>query len=204
MATFWPFRPPPRDPAIADLANLLRALHALPAPPVPVRRYQPLTRLRDAIDTDAQRTAPVLSHDDRAWLTHRADELTSRFDGMDFPLGTGLVHADAHTENVAFDDGWRLIDFDEVCLGPRELDLVGALPDHFHTPQAERERLLTAHGYDLTAWPGWTVLRDITELHSLSSYLRLAPGKPAAADQLRVRIRSLRSGDRSVRWRAIS
>lgn len=204
VATFWPFRPPPKDPSIADLAGLLRSLHALPAPPFPVQRYQPLTRLRDAIVTDAQRTAPVLSSDDSTWLAGKADELTSRFDEMDFPLGIGLVHADAHTENVAFDDGWRLIDFDEVCLGPRELDLVGALPDHFHAPQAERERFLTAYGYDLTGWPGWTVLRDITELHSLSSYLRLAPGKAAAADQLRIRIRSLREDDRAVRWHAVS
>lgn len=46
-----------------------------------------------------------------------------------------------------------------------------------------------AYGYDVRAWPEWTVLRDITELHSLGAYIRLAPDKPAAADELRHRIR---------------
>lgn len=46
-------------------------------------------------------------------------------------------------------------------------------------------------------------LRDITELHSLGAYIRLAATKPAFADELRHRIQSLRTGDTSVRWRSI-
>ncbi|MGH3568037.1 MAG: hypothetical protein ACRDRH_18795 [Pseudonocardia sp.] len=56
----------------------------------------------------------------------------------------------------------------------------------------------------IRARPERTVLRDITELHSLSAYIRLAPHKPAAADELRHRIQSLRTGDTSARWHAIS
>jgi hypothetical protein len=49
-----------------------------------------------------------------------------------------------------------------------------------------------------------TLLRDITELHSLGAYIRLAPTKPAAAEQLRHRLRSLRAGDRAMVWHAVS
>ncbi|MFI2477810.1 hypothetical protein [Nocardia xishanensis] len=85
-----------------------------------------------------------------------------------------------------------------------KLDLVNGLPDHFHQPQHERERFAAAYGYDLLDWPGWTLLRDITELHSLGAYIRLAPTKPAAAEELRQRIRSLRIGDKAAIWQAVS
>lgn len=91
-----------------------------------------------------------------------------------------------------------------TCLGPRELDLLTGLPDHFHEPEADRATFRAAYGYDLTHWPSWTLLCDIAELHSLASYIRLASSKPAAAGELTKRVKSLRSGDRSVRWQAIS
>ncbi|MER7449343.1 hypothetical protein ABTW96_03535 [Nocardia beijingensis] len=49
-----------------------------------------------------------------------------------------------------------------------------------------------------------TLLRDITELNSLGAYIRLAPSKPAAAEQLRHRIRSLQTGDKAAVWQAIA
>ncbi|UJW32466.1 aminoglycoside phosphotransferase family protein [Saccharothrix sp. AJ9571] len=205
VATFWPHRPttPPASPT--DLAVPLRRLHALPVPPFPLPRYQPLQRLFEALDLDDGRPHPAVTDDDRAWLLDRAHTLVTAFAATAFPLGDGLVHTDAHTENLVHDPGghWLLIDWDGTCLGPRELDLLTGIPDHFHEPQADRTRFLTVYGYDILGWPGWTLLRDVTELHALSAYIRLAPGKPAAATELHHRIRSLRNGDRSARWRAI-
>lgn len=205
VATFWPYQPTTLPPTLGDLAGLLRQLHGLPEPPFPVPQYRPLHRLREALDIDQARQHPVLPADDRAWLATRARLLVDTFAATEFPLGTGLVHADAHRENlVRHGDGWVLIDWDQTCLGPRELDLVGGLPDHFHEPDTDRSELLAGYGYALTQWPNWVLLRDVAELHSLASYIRLSPSKPAAARELDKRVRSLRSGDRSVRWRAIS
>jgi Ser/Thr protein kinase RdoA (MazF antagonist) len=205
VATFWPYRPTTPPPTLSDLAGLLRQLHELPAPPFAVPRYRPLHRLDEALDIDLRRHQPALSDEDRTWLDARARSLIDAFAETTFPLGVGLVHADAHNENlVRQGDGWVLIDWDQACLGPRELDLLAGLPDHFHASDADRTEFLTTYGYDLTRWPGWTLLRDIAELHSLASYIRLAPGKPAAARELEKRTQSLRSDDRSVRWHAIS
>ncbi|TVT22876.1 phosphotransferase, partial [Amycolatopsis rhizosphaerae] len=147
---------------------------------------------------------PALTTDDHTWLTQRAAELVDTFMTTRFPLGEGLIHADAHTENLVHDHGhWLLIDWDGTCLGPRELDLLTGIPDHFHEPARLREQFLTGYGYNILDWPEWTLLRDITELHALGAYIRLAPSKPAAAAELARRIRSLRAGDRSVRWHAI-
>ncbi|RAS59527.1 phosphotransferase family enzyme [Lentzea atacamensis] len=204
IATFWPYRPALENPPMHEIADLIRRLHNTPAPPFPVPPHEPLVRLREALADDRARDEPVLSEQDRRWLQNRAEHLVQTYDHTDWPLGKGLVHCDVHAENVVFSDGWKLIDFDQVCLGPREFDLVSALPDHFHQSEAERRALLTAYGYDLLGWKGWVVVRDIIEMHSLSSYLRLASTVPAAATELGHRVASLRNGDRTARWTAVS
>lgn len=206
VATFWPYRPTTPASSLADLAVPLRRLHALPAPPFPVPRYQPLQRLSDALDLDHRRPHPAVADNDRAWLLARARTLVDTFTATTFPLGEGLVHADAHSENLLRDPDhsrWLLIDWDGTCLGPRELDLLTGIPDHFHEPETNRTQFLTTYGYNILSWPHWPLLRDITELHALGTYIRLAPSKPPAATELHHRIRSLRSGDRSARWHAI-
>lgn len=205
IATFWPCQPTTPPPSLGDLGELLRRLHASPPPPFPLPPYRPLHRLREALDIDEARQDPILPAGDRGWLRARATVVVEEFSATDFPLGVGLVHGDAHSENlVRLDSGWVLIDWDQTCLGPRELDLRTGLPDHFHQPETDRSAFFTAYGYDLTQRPEWRPLRDIAELHSLSSYIRLGPTKPAAGAELAKRVSSLRSGDRSVRWQAVS
>lgn len=205
VATFWPYRPSSTPSAAGDVANLVRLLHEQPAPPFEIPEYRPLRRLLAALEVDAARTHPVLNSQDRDWLDSRARDLIAAFETTRFPLGHGLVHADAHQENVVLDNGrWVLIDWDNACYGPRELDLVGTLPDHFHTPHADRAAFVRAYGYDLLEWPDWTLLRDITEYHSLGSYIRIAADTPRAAHELRRRVESLRTGNRDVVWQTVS
>ncbi|WP_280483880.1 phosphotransferase family protein [Nocardia farcinica] len=205
VATFWPYCPTTTPATLTDVATLLRRLHSQPVPPFAVPEYRPLHRLREALDLDDARHEPALPADDRQWVRNRTEELVEAYRATDFPLGIGVVHADAHTENVVWTgNAYVLIDWDQSCIGPRELDLIGGLPDHFQRPEPERRGFLGAYGYDLLRWPGWRLLRDIAELHSIASYIRLAPHKPSAAEQLEVRVRSLRLGDRRTLWRAVS
>lgn len=204
VATFWPYRPVTGYPTAGDVGNLVRLLHQQPAPPFRLPEYRPLHRLREALEVDAARICPVLSDQDRQWLHNRAAGLVATFEATRFPLGHGLIHADAHEENVVqADKDWVLIDWDNACYGPRELDLVGTLPDHFHVPRADRAEFVRAYGYDLIEWPEWTLLRDITEYHSLGAYIRLAADTSGAAHELGRRIESLRTGNRDIVWQAI-
>ncbi|MCX0274229.1 aminoglycoside phosphotransferase family protein [Nocardia zapadnayensis] len=205
VATFWPHQPTDAQPAARDFGSLVRRLHHQPAPPFRIPKYRPLRRLCEALDVDAARPQPVLSDLTRGWLRSQADVLVAAFETTRFPLGYGLVHADAHKENMVLaNGGWVLIDWDNACYGPRELDLVGTLPDHFHTPYADRTDFVRSYGYDLLEWPNWTLLRDITEYHSLGTYIRLAADEPRAAHELHRRVESLRTGDRDVAWRPVS
>ncbi len=209
VATFWPLRPTTPPPTAEELGTLMRRLHALTPPPaLHLPDYRPLHRLREALDLDANLAHPALDDDDRRWLTSRTNNILSAYRAAEFPLGVGLVHADAHRENIVRGtdgNGTLIIDWDQVCFGPREIDLISALPDHFHTPQADRRDFVVAYGHDpTTASSDWTVLRDIAELRSLAPYIRLAPRKPDAADELAHRLESLRTDDRSALWRAVS
>ncbi|MBU3063139.1 aminoglycoside phosphotransferase family protein [Nocardia sp. NEAU-G5] len=206
VATLWPYRPSDHPATATDLGVLIRRLHSAgdPPPTAPIPPYRPLRRLYEALNIDTGRINPALPNSDRIWLKDRADQLVAEFDSTDFPLGIGLIHGDAHSENAVLDhNGWVLIDWDNTAIGPRELDLISGLPDHFHETSSDRTQFAKAYGYDLLDWPGWVLLRDIAELHSVGSYIRLAPDKPSAAAELRRRVHSLRTGDRSVVWRAI-
>jgi hypothetical protein len=205
--TFWRHLPQPATrefPDAAVLGELLRRLHALPEPPFTPPATQPTARLAAALDT-----APAaLTDTDLRWLRDRMNVLEDQYQHLRTPLGTGLIHNDAHLGNLlpgSADAPWVLGDWDRVATGPREWDLVPtANDDRFGLSDHQRRAFGEAYGYDLTTWPGWTVLRDLHELHSLAAYIRAAPHRPAAARELRWRLDSLQTGDRSRTWHAIS
>lgn len=207
VATVWPYLPPSHPSTPAALGAALRDLHAITAPPPPLPTYQPLIRLREALDLDTARDAPALTADQHAWLADHADRLHAAYHAVTSCLGTGLVHGDAHTENLLHDaatNRWVLIDFDQAAHGPRELDLLYAAPDHFHEPATDRDAFTRAYGHNLLTWSGWHTLRDISEAHSLASYIRRAPTTPAAATELTRRLHSLHAADPTTIWTSIS
>lgn len=207
VATAWPYLPPSQAPEPTALGSTLRELHAITAPPPPVPAYRPLVRLREALELDTTRDGPALTADQRTWLTAHADHLCAAYAELTSSLGTGLIHGDVQPENLLHDPAtgrWVLIDFDHTAHGPRELDLRFAAPDRFQYPPADRAAFTRAYGHDLLSWSGWTILRDLSEAHSLSSYLRRAPSTPAAATELLRRLHSLRTADRGVRWHTVN
>ncbi|MGH3936924.1 MAG: phosphotransferase enzyme family protein [Pseudonocardiaceae bacterium] len=206
VATLWPYLPSTGIPRARDLAGAVRELHHLGAQPPPLPEHQPLARLHEALDLDNARDQPALPTDTREWLLAHATRLQHAYDTTATPLGRGLIHADVQPDNLLQDsDGrWLLIDWDRASHGPRELDLVFAVPDHFHDPDTERTEFSVVYGYDITSWTGWTLIRDLSELHSLAGYIRRAATNPAARDEFHRRVDSLVTDDRSVVWRSVS
>ncbi len=205
VATLWPYLPSPSIPTARELGAAVRELHHLdPQPPV-LPEHQPLARLHEALNLDAARDRPVLPTHTREWLLAHAARLQHSYDTTPTPLGRGLIHADVQPDNLLQDhDGrWLLIDWDRASHGPRELDLAFAVPDHFHESDTQRTEFNIAYGYAVTAWAGWTLIRDLTELHSLASYIRRAVTNPAASDELHRRVASLINDERNVVWRSV-
>ncbi|MFF0490778.1 phosphotransferase enzyme family protein [Nocardia sp. NPDC003482] len=205
--TFWRYYPQPdgNRPPARELGAILRDLHGLGDPPFELPRYQPLAGLGQVLEA-----APdVLPDSDRRWLAERRRTLVDRYERLPSRLGVGMVHGDAYPGNTLWDEGRALLgDWDEVAIAPRELDLVNIYQGgvRFGRSATELHEFGLAYGWDVREWPGFEVLREIRDLHTLTSYIRRAEaGDPAAGAELRHRTRSLRdprSGD--GRWHAVA
>ena len=120
-------------------------------------------------------------------------------------LGYGWIHGDAYPGNMLWDGDRPLLgDWDEVGTGPRELDLVNTHQGaRFGRPQAERAAFTEAYGYDITEWSGFPILREMRDLHTLGSYIRLADaGNERAVTEFDFRLDTLKRGHADAQWNA--
>ncbi len=199
--TFWRYYPQLRHepPPAGHLGYLLRDLHRLPQPPIALPPYPPLKDLAEALTDNG-----ALAREDKAWLLERRAELVSAYQHMSTVLGTGLIHGDAYPGNMLW-DGDRVIlsDWDEVATGARELDLINIYLQgkRFGRPHQELRAFATAYGYDVTLWPGFSLLIEMRSLHTLGSFIRLAAaGSESAQTELAHRIYTLKAGQADARW----
>jgi aminoglycoside phosphotransferase len=193
VLTLWRYLPQ-EGPALmpADLGRLLRELHGLETPPMRMPLYRPLVTVRRAIES-----SHAINQDERAWLKKRCTQLLNAYDQLSFPLQAGIIHGDAYRGNL-LRDGRRVVlaDWDEVSTGPREIDLIPTLQGtRFGLSEYERDAFIEAYEYDIRAWDGYPVLREIRELSTVSALLREARADLAALRQLHVRLRSLHTGN---------
>jgi hypothetical protein len=202
--TFWSYYPQPTHgsrPTLEELARLARALHNMDGlPPIPLPTYEPLRSMRrDAANSH-------LDEHTRSWLSQRIDQLRDDYTQLEFPLGVGLIHADMYAGNLLLDQLQRrfvLGDWDSVCIGPREVDLAPTFTAaRFGLDSGSLSRFAAEYGYDLRTWSGYSTLRAIRELSTLTALLRLAPVNAASATELRYRISTLQESDSTAIWQA--
>jgi len=205
--TFWHYYPQPLGvgwPGTDVLGTVASALHELPTPPFELAQFEPLRTMTAVVRDPAARLA--LNKAERVWLAGRLVELRATFRELDSPLGRGLIHADMYTGNLLWsstaDHGPVLLgDWDSVCFGPREIDLIPTYAEpRFGTDPATVDAFVRSYGYDLRQWSGFQVLYDIRELSTLSALIRLAPTNAASRAELRHRLGLLMHGDRVTPW----
>ena len=88
-----------------------------------------------------------------------------------------MIHGDMHYGNVLCLPGRRLllIDFDQVCRGPLEWDLVPNLVTarRFGMPAADYQAFCAAYGHDLRTSPDADTFVRLRELGMVSWLLQL-------------------------------
>ncbi len=143
---------------------------------------------------------------ERGWLVHRCDELMDAYSRISWVLRPGIVHCDAHTNNLLPHPrhGWVLIDWDSVSIGPPEYDFMPIYirPRRFGYPPDTWRDFVAAYGTDLSGWPDLETLAQIREVRSLAAYIRNAPTNETARRELANRLGSLMNDDRTRRWHA--
>lgn len=205
IVSFWEYEETvPAERSLPALARLLRELHAitdvgLNLPVMP----SPLSGVARAVDSHPE----AFDGNDREWLAHAIGECERRWSQMSAELPYGLIHGDAHPNNVLYTEvGALLGDWDHVSYGPREWDLVQSLYFHrrFPVPADDLDSAAEVYGWDLRTWSGADDLVAVREVSGLGSYIRTAAAKPGARVELGYRIKTLRGGDMTAEWNSPS
>ncbi|MEU0689831.1 phosphotransferase [Streptomyces uncialis] len=199
--TYWTYLPQTGTGPVtaADLAAPLRALHRLPGPPVTLRRLDNLTAIhRSLAATD------TLTPAEHAFLTDRAHTLEHRLHAVEYVLPAGTVQGDPQHGNALKDGHGRtvLCDWDTAAHGHPEWDLV-TVEIHcrrFGHGRRHWDGFAAVYGLDITAWPGYPVLRDIRELRMITTNARKTTHTPGTLTEVRRRIKGLRNPDDHTVW----
>jgi hypothetical protein len=158
VVSFWDYYPQPKNgPPLTSrqLAALLRLLHQVGTPPIALPTWIPLAALHATVGDSVQSAA--LTNDERTWIQDQIAEARDKIAGLDWPLGTGLIHGDAWAGNLLSCTGAPppvavLGDWDWVSVGPREIDLI---PPGTRPPDMANQLLGSAISSASTAttWP---------------------------------------------------
>ena len=211
VVSFWAYYPQPETaPPLtsAHLAVLLRLLHQSETPPVPLPAWVPLASLHATV-TDPVLSA-VLTVDERAWIMDRITEMRDKIAGLEWPLGTGLIHGDAWAGNLLSSPGAAPVgavlgDWDWVSAGPREIDLIPTwhATARYGKPASWVSDFASRYGYDLARWEGFPVLMAMRDFVQLTGPIRRARASAPHRQVLRQRLDSLRCGDTTSVWTAL-
>ena len=199
--TFWEEIPASSPCSPQELGESLRLLHRLPIPDQLLTPVRPLGRVHERITA-----APLLTREEKEFLTRLADELDKAFTAAVFELPIAAVHGDAHVDNLIRSQNGRLawVDLESMAIGHPEWDLVLTAIEHEcgwidETGYAD---FVDAYGYDITAAPAYQVVRQVRLLR-MTSWLAQ---KMAESDIIRAevhrRVHDLRTGSSIQGWKA--
>jgi hypothetical protein len=137
-----------------DFGALVRRFQEAAAPLADrLPQWDPLGRTRERLRAAAATGARA------EWLGvlgARVEEVDAQLAEVTSVLGVGVIHGDAHRGNVLLTaEGPRLIDLDEVCVGPREVDLAPTRVAcrRFGVSEAEWAGFSAGYGFDLADSP---------------------------------------------------
>ncbi|MFF2819463.1 phosphotransferase [Kitasatospora cineracea] len=197
--TFWRYLPQPQRAVPAGyLADPLRALHQLPLPPFEIRSLDTVAAIRRSIGVTA-----ALPENDLDFLSAHVSALEAELTQVRYLLEPGVLQGDPQHRNALHSNGAAVLcDWDTACFGPPELDLV-TVEIHcrrFGYGRSHYEEFADRYGFDVTAWDGYPVLRDLRELRMVTTNAKRAPVGSNTLAEVRRRIAGIRKSDAEMRW----
>jgi aminoglycoside phosphotransferase (APT) family kinase protein len=176
--TFWAEVPGPLEqPTLADLGAILRQVHSA-EPEIPLPALDPWGHTPERIEQ------VPLSNAERQVLRDALARVQDEWGNVSFTSGSGVLHGDAYLGNIVrgSDGSVALLDFDSVCIGPREWDLA---PTGLYATslgwitRAEYRSFVDAYGgFDVTQSPTFGLLARMRELR-MTAWLAMQAGESA-------------------------
>jgi hypothetical protein len=211
VVSFWTYYPQPEAAlplTSRHLAILLRLLHQAGPPPVSLPAWVPLEALEATAGNPSLSAA--LTSEERARIIGQVTDMRDQVAGLDWPLGTGMIHGDAWAGNLLACPGTPpagvvLGDWDWVSSGPREVDLIPTwhAVARYGKPASWVRDFTRDYGHDLAQWAGYPVLMRMRDLVQLTGPIRRAHDSEPHCQALRQRLGDLRSGDTTSVWAAL-
>ncbi|WP_433635492.1 phosphotransferase enzyme family protein [Nocardia sp. CA-120079] len=183
----------------AETGTMLARLHALRVP-------SHLGLARFALPEFTARIAQCLTDEaSKSWLSEHCAQLRSRWDGLEWPDPWCVIHGDPSPANtMAAPQGGHVVDLERCCIGPPQWDqaTVAFQSDTLSDPPSRWARFRDAYGADVTAWEGYTVIRDVRSFELCLFALRHAGVSAHARAQADYRLACLRGqkGERPWNW----
>ncbi len=200
LVTFWEEIPDPEPSSVVELARWLRRLHGVPAPrELDLPPVRPFVRVEERIAS-----VPGLADRDREFLAGMLRDLRRAWPTVTFELPAGVVHGDAHTDNLVRGADGRLafLDLERFGVGQPEWDLTLTAVYHecgWYSGE-QYAAFAEAYGYDVRTSPAWPVLRGIRMLRMTTWLAMTASQAPERAAELDRRLATLRDGTAPAGW----
>lgn len=185
-------------PTHVDLARLLRSFHTLEDCPCELAAFNPLRTVESRLTHEDGIAAA-----DRDFLRARCADLSGQLEDLAFALPRGPIHGDAHTRNLLTDHGQVvMLDFEAAAIGPREWDLLPTAigVDRYGVPERQYREFADAYGFDVRAWAGYPVLREVRELTMTTWIMQNVAESDDIAAEFALRVASLRERDWHRAW----
>lgn len=200
-ATVWDYLPSDGLPSYQQFGRLVRQFHDRTAAlELPVPNWQPLATARQRLDVLAEQYSP----DDMLLLEEWYRRIDAELNQLQPVLPAGVIHGQAERGNALVHDGQAVfLDFERVCRGPREWDLIDTAVStlRFNQPRDNYQQFADAYGYDVLEWEGFPVLRRVWELRATTWLMQAATHSSERAAEAQVRIDTWRNDEPMKVWR---
>ena len=189
-------------PSLEAVGRAIRAMHDATRGSLPpgLPPLHALDRTLRSLDLPS----PWSGTEELAELSHRAEEFVARWPEAvrEDPLGTVLVHGDAHGENaVVTDRGVLLIDLEDTGVGPASWDFVPFTlgVKRFGVPPEDYRSFVAGYGAEPRDWPGFELMCRVYEMHIVTWAMACSGQSPEMAAEAKVRVAGA-LGRSTERW----
>jgi Ser/Thr protein kinase RdoA (MazF antagonist) len=205
--TVWSWVAARRQPPCTwlDFGSHLEELHAVASSyENPLSMLDPLSRIRQKIENIA-RSGKYTSQEIQI-LESAYQDCTEHDARHAFSRRRDVIHGDAHRGNTICSRHRILfLDFDNVCYGPREWDLVPTMIAHRRFGLSQEHAAAFEAGYGARL-RDWKPLADAVAIQELSMITWLCQNRGFSKqidDEIALRLRSCASGDTHTVWHAL-